>query len=74
MFRRERNLSLRFILVLSKIFSSFLASFLPAKTPYLNVKKNNNDNYKKRKIRRREENVYFAAGIFLSFLLFYPFS
>lgn len=61
-FRRERNLSLRFILVLSKIFSSFLAFFLPAKTPYLNIKKNNN--YKKRvgKIRRREERKCLFRG------------
>lgn len=40
MFRRETlSLSLRPVLVLSKIFSSFLASFLPAKIPYLNIKK-----------------------------------
>lgn len=67
MFRRETlSLSLRPVLVLSKIFSSFLASFLPAKIPYLSIKKNDNKkrdgkkrNSKKRK--ERKENVYFVV-------------
>lgn len=78
MFRRETlSLSLRSVLVLSKIFSSFLASFLPAKIPYLNIKKNDNKkrdgkkrNSKKRK--ERKENVYFVVrNIRVSFFFFF---
>lgn len=78
MFRRETlSLSLRPVLVLSKIFSSFLASFLPAKIPYLSIKKNDNKkrdgkkrNSKKRK--ERKENVYFVVrNIRVSFFFFF---